>query len=801
MTQILVSIRSLRNAAGFSTIVVTTMAVAIAATTAIFSAYDQLVLNPVSIPNPASRVAIWFNNPQRHVQSPSISIPRYDELRAHAQSFSSIGLSSFDSFTLTGHGEPAQLNGLRVSASFFPTLGILPAVGRNFADAEDVPNGPAVCIISHELWQTQFGGRALVGTTIELNGMPWQVVGIMPPRLTPPFATVQVFAPRVFETGGLTSVQIQAGATFAQPIGRLKSGVSIEQATAELAAFSRGYRERHPDKIDANNVTEARAFVATLVSGFQPTMYTLLGASAFVLLIACANAASLFLSRLLNRRKDVAIRLSLGATRGAILRHFLIESLVYSALAWTAGTMLALWALRGLQAVVASQIPPSVVLSLNWRALAFSGVVAMVSAVLTGLIPALQASRPNVVESLKDTARSTTSAQGHRSRQLLIVAEVMLSVMLLVGAALLITSFLRLQRTELGFDVQGIATAFVSVPPARYSTPARQEEFFRTVLERLAAQPGVTQAALGFSVPLAGSARTPYAVEGQPPPSAGQQPIAGMNIVSRDYFGTYGIPIVDGRGFTEADRLNAPPVCVINETFARHVFPDRSAVGQVLLLSNGTRRVQIVGVFRDVKTAGANLPVPDEAYFPAAQLTRPGMNLIAKTTGDPNSLQAVFRGVVADVDKSQAVSFFSTMESAVAQSLGTQRLVATLTMLFAGLAVALAVIGLYSVLAHLVSQRTAEIGVRMALGATRRQVLQLVMRSGLWLVVVGLSLGLLGAAGASGLIRQQLFEVEPLDFGTYLAVAALFLVVAAAACFVPSLRASRIDPLVAFRTE
>jgi putative ABC transport system permease protein len=302
-------------------------------------------------------------------------------------------------------------------------------------------------------------------------------------------------------------------------------------------------------------------------------------------------------------------------------------------------------------------------------------------------------------------------------------------------------------------------------------------------------------------VPLAGSPRTTYAVEGQPPPPVGQQPIVIMNVVSRDYFGTFDIPIVDGRGFTEADRLNAPAICVVNQTFAAHVFPDRSAVGQVLLLGNGTRRVQIVGVFRDVKTAGANLPVPEEAYFPAAQLPRPGMNLIAKTTSDPNSLQAVFRAVVAEVDKTQAVSFFSTMEATVALSLGTQRLVATLTMLFAGLALALAVIGLYSVLAHLVSQRTAEIGVRMALGATRREVVRLIMRSGLGLVVVGLVLGLLGAAGGSGLIRQQLFEVEPLDLGTYLAVAMLFLIVAAAACLVPSLRASRIDPLVAFRTE
>ena len=796
------AIRALRGSPGFSALVVLTMAVAIAANTAIFSVYDRLVLHPVTIPDAGSLVAIWFDNPQRNIQMPSISIPRYDELRAGVHAFSAIGLSAFDSFTLTGAGDALQLNGLRVSASFLPALGVMPARGRNFTDAEDVANGPPVCILSHETWQSQFGGRAtIVGETIRLNGTAWEVVGVMPPRLTVPFSQVQVLAPRVFDTGGLTPAQIQAGATFAQPIARLKPGTSMEQARAELAAFSAGYKARHPAFVDANNVNEPRGFVTSLVSGFQPTMYTLLGAVACVLLIACANVASLFLSRLLGRRKEIAVRLSLGATRGAIVRLFLTESLLFSAAAGALGTAIAVWMLEALQAIAASQLPPSVTLALDWRALLFTAGVTAACTILTGLFPAWQASRPDLVEHLKDSARGSSTAQGHRSRQALIVAEVTLSVVLLVGAGLLLVSFVRLQGAAAGFDPAGSASAFVGLPQARYATPVQQTQFFEQVIAALRAQPGVTDAAVAFSTPLTGGARTPYGVAGQPLPPLGQRPIVGLNIVSDAYFRLLRIPIAQGRAFTADDRATATAVCVVNETFARRVFPGRSAVGEAILLGATARRVEIVGVIRDVKSAGANAPTPDEAYFPLPQLPRPGLNVLARTGGDPAALQTAIRNAVTAVDKTQAISFFATTESNVAASVGTQRLVATLTGIFAALALLLSLTGLYSVLAYLVSQRTAEIGIRMALGATRAQVIRMVMTSGLGLVAVGLVLGLGSAAAAARLIRQLLFGVEPLNVAIYAGVACVFAAVAALACLGPSLRASRIDPLVAFRAD
>jgi predicted permease len=796
------AIRALRGSPSFSAVVVLIMAVAIGAGTAIFSVYDRLVAHPVDIPHLDSLVAIWSNNTARGVQAPSISVPRFDELRRSTRGFSSLGLSSFDSFTLTGNGEATQLNGLRVSAGFLPTLGILPARGRNFSDAEDAPNGPAVCILSYELWQMRFGGRdSIVGDVIQLNGAGWQVIGIMPPHLTRPFQQVQVLAPRVFETGGLTSAQIQAGAGFAQPIARVRAGVSAADVRDELAAFSRGYAERHAGQLDATNVNDARPFINSLVTGFQPTVYTLLAAVACVILIACANVASLLLSRLLRRRKDIAIRLSLGATRRNVIAQCLSESLVFSATAAALGIGLAALAVHALQSIASSQLPAGVTLALNWRALIFAVAAAGMTAVLTGLLPALQASRPDLVEHLKDSTRGSSSAHGGRPRQALIVGEVALSVVLLVGAALLLVSFDRLQRASAGFDSSGSASAFVGVPPGRYPTPAQQADFFDRVVSSLRAQPGVTDAAAALTMPMTGFVRTPYGVAGRPLESLAQRPLVHMNIVTDGYFRLMRIPVRQGRGLTRDDRATAPAVCVVNETFARHLFPDRSPIGEVLLLGGNNRRVEIVGVIGDVKSTGVNQPTPDEAYFPLPQLGRPGLTVIARTNGDPAMLQAALRAAVAGIDPGQAISFFTTTQATVASSLGTQQLVAALTSVFAAMALLLSLTGLYSVLAHLVSQRTPEIGIRMALGATRRQVVTMMLGSGLALVAAGLVIGIAGAAAAARLLQQLLFGVSALDVTVYAAVAFMFAIVAVLACLGPSLRASRIDPLAALRSD
>ena len=798
------AVRALGKSPAFTIVAVLTIAVGIAANTALFSVYDRLVLNPVTIPHPASLVAIWTNNPQINLNAPAISWPRYEEIREQARSFSSIGDSAFDNFTLTGNGDPEQLNGLRVSGSFFPTLGILPAVGRNFTADEDVPNGPAVCIISHELWQTRFGGRAsLVSETITLNGQPWQVVGIMPPRLSPPFGQVQVFAPRVFEVAGLTAQQVQNGAGYSQPIARLKPGVSLQQVAADLAAIGRASKERFPTRLDANNATIPLMFVSSLVSNLEPTFYTLIGAVSFVLLIACANVASLFLGRLTARQKEIAVRQAIGATRPRVVKQFLIESLVFSIVAGGLGLLLALWALSAIQSIVAPQLPPNTILTLNWRALAFTGGVTLVTALLVGLAPAIQASRAQIVEALKDSARGSSGERGRRFRATLIVAEVALSVVLLVGSSLLLVSFLRLQRTHPGFEAKGAASAFVGVPNSRYTTNTQQSQFFAQVVEQLRAQPGVTDAAVAIGLPLSGfNPRSPYSVGGRPILPLPQRPIANLGIVSEGYFRLMRITLAAGRAFTADDREGAPGVCIINESFARRLFPGESPLGHTLLRGRDAEiAAEIVGVIRDVKTNGLSAPTPDEIYYPMRQLGRPGMAVVGRVDGDPAPLQSAIRVAVAAVDKNQPISFFTTLETNISNSLGAQRIVASLTAIFAGLALVLSAVGLYSVLAYAVSQRRAEIGIRMALGAKRAQVVRLVMQGGLQLVAVGLVIGLAGAAGAARLIRSLLFNVQPLNPLVYGGVAVLFTVVATLACLLPSLRASRIDPLLALRSD
>jgi putative ABC transport system permease protein len=805
LTDLRYAIRSLLKTRGFTFVAIVTIAVGIGANAALFSIFSQLILKPVTLPQPSSLLAIWSVNNNLNFNAPAVSWPRYQEMIAHTQSFAATANSAFDNFTLTGNGDPEQLNGLRVTASFFPTLGLQPIRGRNFSPEEDLPNGPPVCLLSYELWQTRFGAReTILGETIQLNGQSWQVVGIMPPKVSNPFTQTQIFAPRVFEVAGLTAEQVERGASYAQPIARLKPGVTVEQAKAELAAFSQHYAEQFSTKLDAQNLTEPRLFTETLVGNLRPTFYTLLGAVAFVLVIACANVASLFLGRLSARHKEIAVRQSLGATRGVIVRQFLLESLLFSVVAGGLGVLLALWALSAIQSTVASQLPQGTTLSLEWSALAFTAGVTLLSGLLVGIAPALQASRTQLSETLKDTARSAPGGtRGGRFRATLVVVEVALSVVLLVGSSLLLMSFLRLQRTPAGFSAQGVASAFVGIPLNRYKTNPEQAQFFTQVIERLQTVPQVKAAGVAIGLPLSGfNPISPYSVAGRPILPLSQRPLAGFSIVSTDYFRMMQIPFRSGRTFTAQDREGAPGVCVINESFAKRLFPHESALGKILLRGRDADiKVEVVGIIGDVKTNGLNTPVPDEIYYPLLQLGRPGMAVVAKTDGDPAALQAILRSAVASVDKDQPISFFQTMDTAVEQSLGVQRIVASLTAVFAGIALVLAAVGLYSVLAYTVTQRTGEIGLRMALGAQRRQVVGLVLGSGLRLVAVGLVLGLAAAAATAQLIQSLLFAVEPFDPMIYGGVTLLFAVIAAIACVLPSLRASRIDPLVALRTE
>ena len=795
------TLRALLNTPAFSAVAILTLAVGLAANTALFSVYDKLILNPVDIPDVGRLVAIWSQNQQANLRAPALSWPKFVEIEKHAKSFSVLAVSTFDTFAITGNGaQPDQLNGLRVSPAFFRALGIIPARGRDFRAEEDVPNGPKVCVLSDALWASRFGRReSIVGDTIQLNNEPWQVVGILPPHVTAPFAQVQVFTPRGFEISQLSPQQVDAGAGFFQAIGRLAPGVTIEQATDELAAISKGYRALDPSRLDADNSALPIDYVTTLAGNLKPTFYTLLAAVGFVLLIACANVSSLFLGRLSGRQKEIAVRQSLGASRAAIVRQFLAESLTFSTIAALVGTMLAFWALKGVEQIFATQLPPNTTFALSWRTWTFLAGIATASAVLVGLAPALSASKPDLVEALKDAARGSSGVRGGRLRATLIVAEVALSVVLLVGSGLLLVSFVRLQNTPPGFDPTGVAAAFVGVPQTRYGTAQQQSDFFQRVVEELRTRPGVSSAAASLGLPIAGfGARSPYSVQGRPILPLPQRPLAGLNAVSADYFSTMKISIVQGRAITAGDREGAPGVCVINHALAMKLFPNESPLGHVLLRGRDANvAAEIVGVIADVKSNGLNAPVPDEVYYSMRQLGKPNMTVIAKTTGDPNALQQTIRAAVTAIDPDQPISFFQTLDTSLAQSLGNQRIVASLTACFAAIALVLAAIGLYAVVAYAVTQRTSEIGIRLALGARPGQVLSLIMRGGLRLIAIGLIIGVAGAAGAAQLMRTLLSNVGPFNPLVYASVASFFVVIASLACLVPSLRASRIDPLAA----
>jgi predicted permease len=790
---------------GFSFVAVLTIAVGIGANTALFSTFNTLVLHPQSFPQSDQLVRLWASNADVGLNAPAMSWPRYEFIRDHLRSFSSVSVAAFTGYTITRDGaDPEQANTVAVTASFFPTLGVVPLYGRNFTPEEDTIGGPSVVIISYEYWQRAFGGReSVVGERLTLSGNRYTIVGITPPALSNPYRTVLLYVPRPFEGNGLTLQQVQNGGGYLGATARLKSGVTLEQARAEVATLSRDYCAAFPEKLDGKNETVVKTFAEELVGNIRPMFYLLLGAVGLVLLIACANVASLFLGRLSARHKEIAVRLSLGATRGQLVRQFLTESALFSLVAGATGLLVASWALAGIQRLAVDQLPPGVTLALDVRALVFTAGVSVCSALLVGLLPAWHASRGNLSEVLNDAARGSSGARSTRFRSVLIVGEVTLSVVLLVLSGLLLLSFVRLQRAPAGFDPQGVATSLLALPLTRYPTGAQQVDFYDQLIERLEAQPKVTRAAVVAGLPLSDiQPRSSYAVAGRPIPPLRERALANLNIVSDHYFETMRIPLRAGRNFDARDAEKSPLVCAINESFARRLFPGESALGKVLLRGpNADIKVEIVGIVGDVKSTGLTAPPPDAVYIRIRQFAQRLTFIVVRTDGDPDALRPLVRSTVIDLDRNQPIAQFQTLEASLAQALSAQRVAAWLTVMFAAVALLLSALGLYSVLAYAVTQRTSEIGIRTALGAKRQQVVALVLRGGLKLVAAGLVLGLAAAAGAARLVQTLLYYVQPLDPLIYSAVTVLFAVIAGVACLLPSLRASRIDPIIALRSE
>lgn len=801
------ALRSLTKTPGFTVVAILTMAVAIGACTSLFSVLQAVVLRPLPYPNPDSLVSIWGVNPERNFAAPALSWAKYEAYRERTDVFAQLTMSAGNGFTLTeGSGEPEQVPGLHASANLLPMLGISLERGRHFTEAEDREGGANVALISAQLWRNRFSSDPnIVGRVIQIDGVAREVIGVLPERMPIPFNQIGVVVPRPFDLPYL-SPQQRNNAIVHQAYGRLAPGVSVEQAQLRLQEMHAQFKAANPLHIDANNSNEVRTIERQVLGNLTQQFWTLAGAVGLVLLIACANIANLFLARVSARQKEIAVRMSLGARRGEVIRQFIAESTLFSVAAGVAGVLLAWWSLRGIQVLAGPQLPRADEIALDPMVLLFSLGVALLAGLLIGLYPAWQASRTDVGTVLKDTSRGAGGGTAAKAfRHFLVVAQVALSLTLLICAGLLVLSFHKLQTSELGFATEGRAFGVLNLPNSRYGTPELSREFYRQLQDRLDAAPELQKGGAIFGLPLAGiGSISPYSVQGRPILPVHERPLSSIRFVTPGYFETMDIKLREGRFLTGADRFGGEQVAVINDTFARKLFGSESALDKSLLIGpNADIAIRIVGVIRDVKSAGLASPPPDEVYYPRDQRGGAFMTVVAQAKPGLSAVAVipVLRRVLTELDPNLALANPQTFEQLVDQSIGVQRLTMSLLLCFAAIAALLAAVGVYSVMAYAVTQRTGEIGVRMALGASTGNILALILRGGAMQVGVGLALGLGGAFAASRLLSTALYDVKPFDPAVFGAVAGFFALVALLACLVPARRATRVDPMVALRTE
>ena len=799
------ALRQLRKSPGYTALAVGALALGIGANTVLFSAINTLFLRALPYSHPEQLVRVWGSFPERGLEQANLSWPRFQALRDGQQDFSSFAAQSFTGFTLTGRGDPEQLAAVRVTANFFPTLGVQPQLGRMFAPAEDQPGGASVVLLSHGFWQRRFGGDpGVVGQTLTLDGAPHTVIGVLPRSLGFPWAQVQVWAPRVFDQEGLPADLIQRGTGYLLVLGRLKPGGTIAPAQAQLRGVSKAYGAANPEKVDSNAGLSALSLHEDLVGGQRPMFLTLLAAVGCVLLVACANVANLLLARFTGRRKEIAIRTALGATRGRIIGQFLTESVLTTAVAGALGVVLAVWGLDVLARVGENFIPRAAELSLDGRVLGFALALSLLTGLGLGLVPAVHASRTDPGESLKDSARGSTGGRhAGRLRAGLLVAEVALSLVLLVGAALLTDSFRRLQNVDPGFRSENITSFNLALPAGTYPDIARQGRLFEQVLARLHTVPGVTQAAATASLPAVagGFTRSPAAVEGRPVPPVNERAIMLRSTITPGFFAALDIPLKQGRDFTWRDRDGTTAVVIVNESFVKKLFPGENPIGRRLITGIASVPREIVGVVADVRSQNLSLTPAPEMYYPSLQVDGAFLSVVVRSSRPAAGLRSELVAIVHAIDPGLPVAEVKSYADLLADAVADRRLAVLMLGAFAALALVLAGMGIYSVIAYGVAQRTNEFGVRMALGAKPADIVRLVMKEGFRLALLGLAIGLTAAFALTRLMQNQLFEVSATNPVVFAGVAVFLAVVAALACFVPARRATKIDPMIALRAE
>ena len=797
------SARTFIKSPGFAAIAVMTLALGIGANTAIFTVINAAFFSPYGVHEPERLVRLWGQDLKRNQLQLGFSAPKYELLRDQQTSFESFGAATALSQTLLLDGrEPLQVNGTIATSSFLHTFGATPIVGRFFAPQEE--HGAGVAVLGETLWRTRFAADPnVIGRAITLDGAAYTVIGVS--QTLPAFWDGDVWTTNPFRYPGVTEDTIRRGFSYLQPIGRLKPGVSVEEARRELEVLAQRFNAAHPANADAGWTLTALPLRDDIVGATRSSLLTLLAAVGLLLVVACANVANLLLVRFTGRRQEIGLRTALGASRGRIVRQFLVESLMLSAIAAALGAAIAYAALPSLLILAQNNLPFAGDIRVSTPVLAATAGLALLAGLIVGSYPALQGSRSDIVSVLRDGGRTIAGALGsHRVRRAIVSAQVAVSLLLLIGAALLVTSFAKLRSQPAGFDSTNVFVAGVALPPARYPDIESQSRFWLTLSAELAGAPGVVRAALNSSPPLSGGfARAPYALaEGAVPP-LNERPLGLTVSVTPGYFATMHVPLVAGRDFTERDTADAPLVAIVTRSTSRKLGGERGLIGRRIIMGaqSGGQIMEVVGEVADARTQSLAATPEVEFYRPVMQRQRPFMQMMVRTTGDPAAFEASARSVLVRLDPTLPMTGITTHEAMADQSLAQQRLLFVLLTVFAGLAVTLSAVGIYGVVASFVGQRQSEIGVRMALGASRAQVVRIVLGQSLAPVATGLVAGVIAAIVLGRYVESLLFEVSPLDPVMLAGAVAGLALIAGAACAVPAGRAARIDPVAALRGE
>ena len=791
--------RMLRRNPGFTLVAILTLALAIGANVAIFSVTSALLLRPFPYTQPQQLVSIELRDSTGYNGGSNNTLVRYEFLRDHARTLTPAAWSN-DNLDLTGSGEPAQLPVARVTPNFFSMLGVAPALGRTFTDADGHPESRPVVILSNALWHARFhSDPAVVGSTIDLDGTPSTVIGVLPADLAFPFiGKADLFIPRYFEFSLFSTARLRQGVGYLGFIARLQPGTTLAQANSELDVLGQQYIRLNPAIHDAiaGTLMTAIPLRNVVVADLHTKLWILTAAVALLLLIGCANVASLLLSRALARRRELAVRAALGATRWAVIRQLLAESLLLASAAGILGIAFGYAADRALAAWGATQLPAGIPVTLDARVLLFAVLISFLTGIATGLFPALQLAQTGLNTTLRDEGRGLSGSRSrNRLRGALVIGQVALSLLLLIGAGLLVRSFARLLRTDPGFASDHILTMEVALPTEKYAKPQQQIAFFDEALRRIAALPGVQSAAISAALPLETRRITPLLPEGQPDVPLMQRPFVDIEAVSAQWFATLRVPLLAGRAFTDADNADAPKVVIVNQAFARRFWPGQNPIGKTIVVGRGPAPSEVVGVAGNVHNRGiAGDPAP-QVWLPFPQLPWGDMNLLVRTAVPPMSMAAAVRAQVAAVDPDQPVTAIQTADDLMDAGRAQPRFTMVLLAAFSITALLLAAIGLAATLAWTVVQRRQEMAIRLALGAEHRDILRLIVRQGLALAVTGIAIGLAAGLLLTRLLSSVLYQTSARDLETFALAPAVFLLIASLASYWPARRATRVDPI------